>query len=151
MNPRIEVLVDSEEGLADALSEFTAKVFAAIGRPGVDLHPRAFRRAVVNGSRGHLCPSSFPAPAWVSLVIEQVSFDLAGMQPRLLYNDRPWLEQPAIYTDCYQVVAHAKKVADDYLKESKEKGSGEHSGVRSQPHGARSGAQGHRSPGARKR
>lgn len=56
-------------------------------------------------------------------MIEQIQFDTSGMAPRLLYNDRPWLAQPAIYTQVFAIVNRAKKVADDWL-EIQKKSSG---------------------------
>jgi len=56
-------------------------------------------------------------------MIEQIQFDTSGMAPRLLYNDRPWLAQPAIYTQVFAIVSRAKKVADDWL-EIQKKSSG---------------------------
>ena len=121
MNPRIEVEVESEEALPFALTEFTRKVFEVLGRPGVHLHPRAFLRAVVGGKRQRVCAASWPTPMWARLIIEQISFDTAGMQPRLLYNDLPWLAQPAIYTQCYGIVLHAKSVAQEWLDDAKKR------------------------------
>lgn len=115
----LEVYVGSEEDLVDACDEFTHEVFKVLGRPGVKLSPRAFIRAVKDGKRSNICPSSWPTPAWARLIVEQVAFDLSGMQPRLYYNDLPWVEQPAIYTDCFQIVGKAKSVATDWSDERK--------------------------------
>lgn len=124
MSPRIEVEVESEEDLPGALTEFTKRVFSVLGRPGVDLHHRAFLRAVIDGRRHQLCTSSWPTPTWAQLIIEQVSFNISGMQPRLLYEDRPWLAQPAIYTQCYGVVVRAKEVARKWAEANKKREGG---------------------------
>lgn len=115
----IVVPVPDEESLADACTLFTSKVFMALGRPGVTVHPRALLRAVVEGRRRRICPHSWPTPRWASMMIEQVSFDTAGMTPRLLYNDKPWLGQPAIYTQVFGIITSARKVVKDWSSDSK--------------------------------
>ena len=64
-----------------------------------------------------ICLHSFPVPVDTRLALEQVVFDMAGTQPRLLREDRPWLEQPAIYTDCVLVVQSARAIAREWLEE----------------------------------
>jgi len=105
------------------LTEFTESVFTELKRPGVSVHPRAFLKVRKGESRKTVpfCPASFPAPGWVRAVIEQISMDISGMSPRFFYNDKPWLEQPAIYCVCYIIVSEAKKVVDDWLEERKKK------------------------------
>lgn len=111
----LEVVVENESGLANGFSAFTRAVFASLGRPYVDAHPRAFLRVVVDGRRRNICAHSWPTPRWAMLMIEQIQFDTSGMTPRLLYNERPWLAQPAIYTQVFAIVSKAKKVVDDWL------------------------------------
>jgi len=120
---KLEIEVASEDELSDSFTSFTQQVFASVGKPNTTLHPRAFLRATVDGRRKGICPYSWPTPRWASLMIEQIQFDTSGMAPRLLYNDRPWLAQPAIYTQVFAIVSRAKKVADDWL-EIQKKSSG---------------------------
>jgi hypothetical protein len=54
-------------------------------------------------------------------MIEQISFDTAGMTPRLLYNEKPWLAQPALYTQAYSIVLTAKKTVKDWQDAAKSK------------------------------
>lgn len=118
----VSVKVDGPERLADAMDEFTHRhVGAVLKQPGVRIHPLAFMRvkSVQGGPPRQLCPFSFPADTWAELALEQVLMDTGGMQVRYLHNDRPWLEQPAIYTDVVSVVQEARSVADEWLKDKK--------------------------------
>ena len=105
------------------LTEFTEAVFSEFNRPGVLVHPRAFLKVRQGQKRKRvpLCPASFPTPPWARAIIEQISMDTSGMQPRFFYNDKAWLEQPAIYCSCYIAVSEAKKVVDDWLEERRKK------------------------------
>jgi hypothetical protein len=113
---KLEIEISNEGELVHGFTSFTQEVFASLGKPNTTLHPRAFLRATVDGRRKGICPYSWPTPRWASLMIEQIQFDTSGMAPRLLYNDRPWLAQPAIYTQVFAIVSRAKKVADDWLE-----------------------------------
>jgi hypothetical protein len=103
------------------LAEFTEAVFSELNRPGINVHPRAFLRVKRGRRRVPFCPASFPTPGWARAVIEQISMDISGMQPRFFYNDKAWLEQPAIYCSCYIAVSEAKKTVDDWLEERRKK------------------------------
>jgi len=92
-----------------------------MGRPGVEAHPRALLRAVLDGKRRRICPHSWPTPVWAQLMIEQITFDTAGMTPRLLYNEKPWLAQPALYTQAYSIVLTAKKTVKEWQDAAKSK------------------------------
>jgi coproporphyrinogen III oxidase-like Fe-S oxidoreductase len=70
---------------------------------------------------GAICPASFPIPGWARAAVEQIAVDVSGMQPRFFYNDRPWLEQPAIYCSCYFVVTEAKRIVDEWVDDRKKK------------------------------
>lgn len=113
---KLEIEVANGDELVHAFTSFTQQVFASLGKPNITLHPRVFLRVTVDGRRKGICPYSWPTPRWASLMIEQIQFDTSGMTPRLLYNDRPWLAQPAIYTQVFAIVSRAKKVADDWLE-----------------------------------
>lgn len=116
----VEVQIDHRQHVAEKMREFTEKVFSALKRPGVDCHPRAFMRLKVGKRRGGaLCPASFPTPSWARAVIEQIAVDTSGMQPRFFYNDRAWLEQPAIYCNCYFIVTEAKRIVDEWVEDRK--------------------------------
>ena len=117
----MSVVVENEEGLEAACRSFTAEIFQVLKRPGVELHPRALLRAVVDGQRRQLCPHSWPTPTWARAVIEQVVMDTSGMQPRFLHNDLPWLMQPSIYVDGVMTVQNAKSIADEWIEETKKK------------------------------
>jgi hypothetical protein len=124
----VEVQIESKAEMLPALTEFTEQVFAVLKRPGVQVHPRAFLRVKRGRKVGTFCPASFPTPAWARAVIEQITMDISGMQPRFFYNEKPWLEQPAIYCSCYMVVSEAKRLVDDWLEERRKKREG-HSGA----------------------
>jgi len=118
-----EVHIRDKAEMLPQLTEFTEQVFSALNRPGVSVHPRAFLK-VRQGQKRKLvpfCPASFPTPGWARAVIEQISMDISGMQPRFFYNDKAWLEQPAIYCSCYIAVSEAKGVVDEWLDERKKK------------------------------
>lgn len=117
----IRVEVKNEEGLEAACTDFTRKIFRVLKRPGVELHPRALLRAVVDGQRRQLCPHSWPTPNWARAVIEQVVMDTSGMQPRFLHNDLPWLMQPSLYVDAVMTVQGAKSVVDEWVEDNKKK------------------------------
>lgn len=122
----VVVHIDEAADLPERFSEFTEAVFEVIQTPGVRLHPRAFLRGEVEDDRGKkrrvsICPHSWPAPSWVSLIVEQILMDTSGMQPRFWYNDLPWLLQPAVYTDCYMIVQEARAIADRWIEEKRER------------------------------
>jgi len=117
----VEVQIESKAEMLPRLTEFTEKVFTELNRPGVAVHPRAFLRVKQGRKRVPICPASLPVPRWARAVVEQISMDISGMQPRFFYNDRPWLEQPAIYCVCYIAVTEAKQVVDDWLEERRKK------------------------------
>jgi hypothetical protein len=120
---QVTVEIGNEDEFCERLTEFTEELFGSMGSPGVDIHPRAFLRVESGTKRRTLCPHSFPIETWARLAMEQVVSDTSGMQPRWLYNELPWLKQPAIYTDCVSVVQRAKKVADDWIAERNKKRS----------------------------
>ena len=119
----VMVRVDSPEHLPEAMKEFTRQFFSEVmKRPGIELDPRAFLRLRTTQDSKKprsLCPFSFPTEIWAKLALEQVVMDTGGMQVRYLRNDRPWLEQPAIYTDVVQTVSHARTIASDWLEDRK--------------------------------
>lgn len=110
----VSVRVKSEERLAEACAEWTEKMFdGPLQRPGIRLHPRALLRfATEKGQRvpRTLCPHSWPEDVSVRLAIEQITMDTSGMQVRYLRNNKPWLEQPALYTDVFLRVQEARSV-----------------------------------------
>ncbi len=120
---KLEVDVLSEQQLANGFSRFTQEVFTSLGRPQIDAHPRAFLRVVVDGRRRNVCPYSWPTPRWAMLMIEQIQFDTSGMAPRLLYNDKPWLAQPAIYTQVFAIVSQAKRIVSEWTEGNKKSAS----------------------------
>lgn len=94
-------------------------------KPGATLSPRAFMRfrTTKTGVPRTMCPHSFPVDIWAKLALEQVLMDTGGMQVRFLRNDRPWLEQPAIYTDVVAVVQESRGVASEWLEDKRKKES----------------------------
>lgn len=58
---------------------------------------------------------------WVRLAVEQIIMDTGGMQVRFWHNDRPWLQQPGPYTDCFTRVQNARKVFSDWQKSQPKK------------------------------
>jgi len=54
------------------------------------------------------------------MMIEQITFDTAGMTPRLLYNEKPWLAQPALYTQVYSIVVSVKGTVKEWVDRQKE-------------------------------
>lgn len=110
----ISVCVETEESLAEACTEWTARVFQELlQRPAVTLHPRALLRFRTKSGQPRprsLCPHSWPMQTDVRLALEQITMDASGMQVRYLHNELPWLEQPAIYTDVFMRVQGARAI-----------------------------------------
>ncbi len=114
---------EDEDALAPAMSEFVRLCLPEEKEGSV--HPLPFLRVVSEeGRMVRLCPRSWPNEVWSNLIIEQIVADTSGMQPRFWHNELPWLMQPAVYTDCVFVVSEAKKVAEDYEREQKERRDG---------------------------
>lgn len=120
----VRIQIDSEADLPAALHEWTREFYGKVmKKPGVQLDPRALLRfqTAEGGAPRALCPHSYPAETWARLALEQVLMDTGGMQMRYLYNDRPWLEQPALYTDVVGVVQDARSIATRWLEDRKKK------------------------------
>lgn len=118
----VSAIAKDEDDLPRALTEITEAHHAQLGRAGVSLHPRAFRRAWYPDRPRNLCPFSFPAPPWARMVIEQIVMDTSGMQVRLWHNDKPWLHQPNVYCEALLMVQEARTIVDDWLKDQRKKG-----------------------------